>query len=105
VTDEELARAKDSILKGFAFEFDSMGKIMRRLMSYDYYGYPADYLQRYTENIERVTKTDVARVAGQYLKSDQFVVLVLGKEQKFERPLSTLGQVTKIDVTIPPEGK
>jgi zinc protease len=105
VTDEEMARAKDSILKGFAFEFDSMGKIMRRLMSYDYYGYPADYLQRYTENIERVTKTDVARVARQYLKSDQFVVLVLGKEQKFERPLSTLGQVTKIDVTIPPEGK
>lgn len=105
VTDEELTRAKDSILKGFAFEFDSTGKIMRRLMSYEYYGYPADYLQRYSENIERVTKEDVGRVARNYLQSDQFVILVLGKEQGFERPLSTLGQITKVDVTIPSDGK
>lgn len=101
-TDEELARAKDSILKGFAFEFDSTGEIVQRLVSYEYYGYPRDYLQRYMSNIEKVTKEDVARVAKQYLKADQLAILVLGKEKGFEPPLSALGSVTRIDIAIPP---
>ncbi|MEK7407881.1 MAG: pitrilysin family protein [Acidobacteriota bacterium] len=100
-TDDELARAKDSILKGFAFEFDSTGEIVQRLVSYDYYGYPLDYLQQYRANIEKVTKADVARVAKQYVKTDQLAILVLGKEKGFDQPLSSLGPVTAIDIAIP----
>lgn len=102
VTEDELARAKDSILKGFAFEFDSTGKIVQRLVSYEYYGYPRDYLQQYRANIEKVSSQDVARVARQYLKTDQLAILVLGKAQGFEPPLSALGKVTPVDITIPP---
>jgi zinc protease len=103
VTDQELATAKDAILNGFAFEFDSTGKIMRRLLNYEYYGYPRDYLQRYRENIERVTKADVRRVAGKYLQPDAFAILVLGKAEDFDQPLATLGGgVTPVDITIPP---
>jgi len=101
VTDNELTRAKDSILKGFAFEFDSTGKIVQRLMSYEYYGYPRDYLQRYRENIEKVTKADIQRVAKQSIQPDRFVVLVLGNQKDFDQPLSSLGQVTALDITIP----
>jgi len=101
-TADELTRAKDGILKGFAFEFDSTGKIVQRLVTYDYYGYPRDYLQQYRNNIEKVTQADVARVAKQYLKTDQLAILVVGKEQGMDRPLSELGKVTNIDITIPP---
>ena len=101
VTDDELTRAKDSILKGMAFDFDSTGKIVGRLMAYEYYGYPRDFLQRYQEGIRQVTKADVARVAKLYMKSDQFATLVLGKEKDFEAPLAGLGKVTRLDITIP----
>lgn len=101
VSDEELNRAKDGILKGFAFEFDSIGKVLTRMMTYEFYGYPKDYLQRYRENIDKVTKADVLRVAKQHLKPDQCVVLVLGKDKEFDQPLSTLGTVNKLDITIP----
>ena len=101
VTDDELTRAKDSILKGMAFDFDSTGKIVNRLMAYEYYAYPRDFLQRYQEGIRKVTKTDVQRVAKAYMKSDQFVILVLGKEKDFEAPLASLGKVTRIDIAIP----
>jgi zinc protease len=101
MTDDELLRAKDSILKGMAFEFDSTGKVVGRLMMYEYYGYPRDFLQRYEEGIRAVTKADVLRVAKQYMKSDQFAIVVLGKEKDFDAPLSSLGKVTKIDITIP----
>jgi hypothetical protein len=100
ITDDELARAKDSILKGFAFEFDSTDKVIARLMNYEYYGYPKDYLQQYHARINKVTKEDVARVASTYLKPGEFAVLFAGKGE-YEAPLASLGAVTPIDITIP----
>jgi len=102
VTDDELTRSKDGILKGMAFESDSTGKIVRRMMSNEYFGYPRNYLEQYRAGIEKTTKADVTRAARQYLKPDQFVVLFLGKEKAYERPLSTIGKVSAIDITIPP---
>jgi hypothetical protein len=101
VTDEELGRAKDNILKGFAFEFDSTAEIVNRMITYEYFGYPRDYLQRYRDNIEKVTRADVARVAGKYLDTSRLAVLVLGKQKDFEQPVATLGKVVEIDITIP----
>ena len=100
-TEEEVTRAKDAILKGFAFEFDSIGKVVRRIMAYEYYGYPADYLQNYMDNIGKVTKEDVQRVARQSLNNDKFITVVLGNQKAFDKPLNTLGEITTIDVTIP----
>ena len=100
-TDDEINRAKDSILKSYAFEFDNYGKVVRRIMEFEYYGYPSDYLQNYMENIRKVTKEDVQRVARQALDKDKFVTLVLGNQKDFDKPLSTLGEVTTVDVTIP----
>jgi zinc protease len=102
-TDEEISRAKDAILKGFAFEFDSTGKVIRRIMAYEYYGYPSDYLQSYVANIGKVTKEDVQRVARQALDTDKFITLVLGNQKSFDKALDTLGKVTSIDVSIPSE--
>jgi zinc protease len=104
VTDEELQRAKDRILKGEAFDYDSTGKIIGRLMTYEYYGYPPDFLQRYRANIEKVTKADVQRVAKQHLQTDKFITVVLGNVKDFDEPLSNLGPVTEVDITIPQPG-
>jgi zinc protease len=100
-TADEIARAKDGILKGMAFDFDSTAKILTRMMNYEYYGYPRDYLQRYRAGIEKVTAEQVAEVARKYLKPTRFAVLILGKEKAYEGPLSSLGQVTAIDISIP----
>ncbi|HXN46462.1 MAG TPA: pitrilysin family protein [Bryobacteraceae bacterium] len=100
-TADEIARAKDGILKGMAFDFDSTQKILTRMMNYEYYGYPRDYLQRYRDGIEKVTAAQVAEVAGKYLKPAQFAVLVLGKEKGYDGPVSSLGAVSAIDISIP----
>jgi len=101
ITADELQRAKDGILKGAAFDYDSTGKIAGRLMNYEYFGYPPDFLQRYQEGIRQVSKEDVERVARQQLHSDEFAIVVLGKEKDFDQPLATLGKVTTIDIAIP----
>jgi zinc protease len=101
VTDEELALAKDSYLNSFVFNFDSKGQIINRLMTYAYYGYPADFLQKTKANVEKVTKADVLRVAKAHLRPDQLQILIVGRPDDCDKPLSTLGEVKTIDITIP----
>ena len=43
----------------------------------------------------------MARVATKYLHRDQMSVLVVGNTSEFDKPLSTLGPVNTIDITIP----
>ncbi|MGA8151145.1 MAG: pitrilysin family protein [Terriglobales bacterium] len=102
ISDDELKRAKDSILNSFVFNFDSPGKVLRERMAYEFYGYPADYLERYRAGIEKVQTSDVARVAEKYLHKDQLAVLVVGNTEEFGKPLSSLGPVTTVDIAIPP---
>jgi zinc protease len=44
----------------------------------------------------------VNRVAAKYLHKDQLAVLVVGNTKDFDKPLSSLGAVKEIDITIPP---
>ena len=101
VTAAELRRSKDSILNSFVFEFDSKDKVLSERMTYEFYGYPADFLERYRAGVEKVTAADVDRAAKKYLHKDQMRVLVVGNQAEFDKPLSTLGAVTPIDITIP----
>ena len=73
-------------------------------MNLEFYGYPADYYQQYPARLQAVTAEDVARVAKKYVSPNQVSVLVVGHEKDFDKPLSTLGTVTPIDITIPEPG-
>jgi len=102
ISDDEIKRAKDSILNSFVFNFDSPEKVLRERMAYEFYGYPADYLERYRAGIEKVQPGDVARAAAKYLHKDKLAVLVVGNTTEFGKPVSSLGPVTNVDITIPP---
>ena len=104
-TAEELRKAKDSILNSFVFEFDSKAKVLAERMSYEFYGYPADFLERYRAGIEKVSLADVQRAAEKYIHKNQLAVLVVGKASEFDRPLSSFGPVTTLDVSIPAAGR
>ena len=101
IDDEEIKRAKDSILNSFVFRFDSPGKVLQEKMAYEFYGYPLDFLENFQRGIEKVTKEDVARVAAKYLHREQMAVLVVGNVGEFDKPLSSLGAVNKVDIAIP----
>ena len=101
-SEDETKRAKDSILNSFVFNFDSPDKVLRERMSYEFYGYPADFLEKFQAGVEKVTVEDLARVAAKYVHKDRLAVLVVGNSAEFDKPLSSLGPVTNIDITIPP---
>lgn len=104
ISEEELAYAKESTLNSFIFNFEDPAQTLSRLMRYEYYGYPEDFIFRYREGIEATTVADVQRVARAYLQPEKMVTLVVGNVEAIEPSLSSLGsniQITSIDVTIP----
>jgi len=101
VTNEELSIAKENYLNSYVFNFDTKSKIVNRMMTLEYFGYPADFLQKTKENIEKVSKQDVLRVAEKHLRPDKMQILVVGRPQDFNEPLSALGPVNEIDINIP----
>jgi zinc protease len=100
-SDEEIKRAKDAILNSFVFRFDSPEKVLQEKMAYEFYGYPLDFLETFQKQIEKVTKEDVARVAARYLHRDQLAVLVVGNSADFDKTPASLGEIHKLDITIP----
>jgi zinc protease len=102
VTPQELAFAKESTLNSFVFNFEDPSQTLARLMRYEYYGYPSDFLFRYQKAVAATTAADVQRVAKQYLKPENLVTLVVGNQTAINPPLTQLAaEVTPIDVTIP----
>ena len=103
VTEAELSLAKESILNAYVFTMDTRDKALNQRVLLEYYGFPADYFEKYPGLIEKVTASDVQRVARKYVHPDSLAVLVVGNESKFEKPLSSLGPITPIDIAIPPK--
>lgn len=101
ISEDEIKRAKDSILNSFVFRFDSPEKVLMEKMAYEFYGYPLDFLETFQKRIETVTKTDVERVSSKYLHRDQMAVLVVGNPGEFDKVPASLGPVNKLDITIP----
>jgi zinc protease len=104
ITETELARAKDSVLNAFIFRFATPGQTLSRVIRYDYYGYPQDFIFQYQKQVEATTAADIQRAAQTHLQPDKLVTLVVGNARDIVPPLSSIapnGQVTPIDITIP----
>jgi zinc protease len=104
VSAAELAFAKDSVLNSFIFNFQSPAQTLSRLLRYEYFGYPDDFIFRYQAGVAATTIADVQRVAATYLRPSNLVTLVVGNAAAIQPPLTSLnaGTVTAIDVTIAP---
>lgn len=102
VSDEELQTSKDTVLNSFVFNFDTPEKTLNRLQTYEYFGYPKDFIFEYKKRLEAVTKQDVLRVAREYIHPEEMTIVAVGKPADFDQPLAALGRpVTPLDITIP----
>jgi zinc protease len=100
VSDEELQLAKESFLNSFVFSFSDSSQIVNRQMSLEYYGLPKDFLQKYRDEVVRVTKEDLLRVGRKYLHPDGMIILTIGPADVAQQ-LSVFGPVNKIPLESP----
>ena len=106
INDAELIRAKDSTLNSFIFNFQTPAQTLSRLMRYEYYGYPQDFIFQYQRRVAATTIADVQRAAKTYLQPEKMVTLVVGNQAAIQPPLTTINpEVKAINITIPSGGE
>jgi zinc protease len=98
---QEFETARDAYINNFVFQFDSPGEIVDKLMSLEYDGYPADYYQKYLDNIRAVTREDMKRVADKYLKPDHLTIMVLADTSQIVGDLHDFGKIEYIQLEDP----
>jgi len=98
VTDEEIATSKNSLINSFVFRFEQKSQILAQFMSLKLDGYPDNYLETYIDNIRKVTKADIQDAARKYMDPAKMILVVVGDEKLFDKPLSSLGKVATIDI-------
>jgi len=102
IATSELAFAKDSVLNSFIFNFQDPSQTLSRVLRYEYFGYPKDFIFQYRKAIEATSIADIKRVAKTYLQPNKIVTLVVGNQKEIQPTLASLGQkITAIDITIP----
>jgi zinc protease len=102
VTEQELANAKESILNSFVFNFQNPSQTLSRLMRYEYFDYPEDFIFTYQDKVQNTSREDILDAAQKYLQPDQLVTLVVGNVKGMNPPLSNLQEeIRLVDVSIP----
>jgi zinc protease len=95
----ELRTAVDVVVNGFAFNFETPGQIVARMMFYVAEGWPEDWLERYVSGIQEVEPSDILSVFADQVRPDEMTILVVGDPERIGRErLAELGPVTVLAV-------
>lgn len=95
---EELTQAKETFMNQFVFRFTTGASIVGQKVDIEYEELPLNYLETYIANVQAVTQEDVQRVARKYLHPDEIKILVVGDNEKFDKPLDSFGKVNVIEL-------
>lgn len=79
-SDAELLAAKQNLIGSFPLRLDSNRKLLDNVAIIGFYGLPLDYLDRYPENIKRVTVTDVRAAFSRHVRPEHLVTVVVAGE-------------------------
>jgi zinc protease len=82
VTNQELFDAKSYLTGSFPRRLDTNRKIADFLAAIEFYKLGLDYVEKYPEFINSVTKDDVLRVAQKYLDPENYVLVVVANQKK-----------------------
>lgn len=96
VSQEELELFRNNILNAEVFRFTSRQAVAERIARTQMLGLPADYYEQYLRQIQAATPADLQRVMQQYVRPEQFVVVVVGDRRQFDKPLSSLGNLIEV---------
>jgi zinc protease len=111
VTEGELERAKQSLIRGFPRTFETPAQIATRLGDVALFRLADDYYDGYIAGIQKVTVADVTRLANESIDPSRLAILVVGDRSVIEpglRSIEGMGTtLTVLDLSgrpVPAEG-
>lgn len=91
ITDEELAEAKESLVRVLPGQFMTNASAASTLAHLYVMGLPLDYFDGFVSRLEEVTLEQVRHVAKTYLKPDEMKIIAVGDRAAIEPQLLQLG--------------
>lgn len=79
-SEAELQAAKQNLIGSFPLRLDSNRKLLENVAMIGFYGLPLDYLDRYPDNIERVSVADVRAAFARHVRPEHLVTVVVAGE-------------------------
>ena len=95
---EEMEWAKNTLTNQFIFSFASSASLVSQKMQLAYDGLPDDYLEKYPQRLAAITLENLDRAVEKHLHPESALLVVVGKEENFDGPLSSFGTVKRIDL-------
>ncbi len=100
ITAEELDLAKDALINGYVFNYDTPAKLVNAKAMLELRGFPSDQLEKDLITLQALTLEKCNEVAKFYLDTKNIAIVVVGDEKLFDKPLTTFGPVTKVSMEI-----
>jgi zinc protease len=103
VSDKELSSAKQTLLRGYAQQFESLSRVSGQVAQLWSLSLPTSEMQREPAELDKVTLNAVNGVAEKYATPSKASLLLVGDTSKIESGVKSLnlGEI----VTLDPEGK
>lgn len=101
VPQAELDAAKNFLVGSFPLRIETAGQIAAQVAQTRLLGLPVEELLGYREKVSAVTASDVQRVAREYVRPDEAVIVVVGDATRVAASLQGIAPITLLDV----EGK
>jgi zinc protease len=97
IDEEALASSKKYVLGQFPLSFETAAQWAAQLSSLELYGLGSRYIDDYAAAIDKVTLGDIQRAIGEVIpKSDNVVLVVIGKAALLREPLAKYGPITEL---------
>ncbi len=92
VTEQELKDAKAYLTGSFPRRLETSRRVADFLAAAQFYNLGDDYIEKYPDYINGVTKEEVWRVAKRYLNPENYVLVIVGNQNKIDLPQSFTGK-------------
>lgn len=98
ITEDELEQSRETILNQSLFRATSVQAITERTARVQLLGLEPDYYETFLSDLQSLTTEEVDAATRRALHPDGLVIMVVGDEALFDRPLSDFGEVERIEL-------
>ncbi|NQU04730.1 MAG: insulinase family protein [Calditrichaeota bacterium] len=92
-TEEEFKEAQQKYVNSYVWKYEDSSDILYRLTYLKWRGLPLDTPQLDLDAYQKLKIEDVRKTAKELLQPDNLVIVVVGDEEKMDRPLKDFGEV------------
>lgn len=97
LSDEEINDARDGIVGSFVFGMETYQDFVETVASYKTRGVELERLRKWLGLINDVSEDDVLAVANEYIRPDDFIIVVVGEASEIQEHLEAFGEVTLLE--------